>query len=138
MTTKPRKVWTVTSGAYSDFRVEAIFETEADAKVAVANGFGEDVNEMTLYPAGSRPQKRIEWRVWATVGDKPENDQEPYDRLGIEWNLIDSKRAPKRPRVDQRKTGLGVTVTAWSSDREAALKAVSDRYAQPKAEREGL
>lgn len=140
------KVWAVTDGEYSDFRVVALFETETDADAARKRGMGDDVMEMDFYAAGVKPQK-AKWvrlvaqldvetaAIWnlRTVLEKPE-DIRPF--TNEVW------RHPGRARVT---TSVGkrwvpfVSASRWQvevdgPDNERTRKVFYDLVAKTRAE----
>jgi hypothetical protein len=82
-----RTVWMVTSGEYSDYGVDGIFETEQDARTAVGAGFGgsdTDIREIDLYEPGDQPVKHLSWRAYARLsGDG--SFQEPRAHSDVVW-----------------------------------------------------
>lgn len=60
--TKPRRVWIVTSGEYSDYGVCAAFEREEDAHAAQSAGLGDRVQDFAYYPVGAAmPTSAVVW-----------------------------------------------------------------------------
>ena len=47
-------LWAITSGEYSDYNVDAVFDTEEDARAAIALGLGEEVERKILWDNASR------------------------------------------------------------------------------------
>jgi hypothetical protein len=60
---KGRKIWAVTSGQYSDYEVNILFESKEDAEAYLAEGFGDSVEKFTIMPLGYRPTITIVYRA---------------------------------------------------------------------------
>lgn len=120
-------VYVVTSGEYSDFRIEAIFETRQDADACVTRGAGEDVAEYELYGPGDdtfRLRKVFYTHVLITpdgvIGESKSDMQS--------WPSTQDKElfvsASVGPWVHQWR------VDAVAATRDAAVKAVRERAAK--------
>lgn len=126
-----REVWAVTSGEYDDYRVDCLFEVEADAHAAYVAGVGEDVQSFRLYGPGEMPRKAMVWevRAHATI-------DHAY-AAAHRWRPDEPPRLDPQPRevwthVEPNIVELSVTggparmwATAVSEDRDAALNAVT-------------
>ncbi len=132
---EPRIVYAVTSGEYSDYRVEAIFEMQAGAEQAQRAGLGDGIIEITYYPAGAPgPTAVTVWRAGGEVRlDGTGWTNEAYSRT--EWTADPTFRPPIRPRVQEHSMHASISVSAEALTKEAAEKAVSDRVAKLRAER---
>lgn len=135
----PRTIWAVSSGEYSSWNVNALFERREDADAAVAAGFGEDVQEYPLYPAGTVPTRIDYWAAAAEVTAKGsliiENSFKGiWVRPQVEWTGRGFV-LPRRPRVQLSLTHMGRThVSVEAASQEEALKACSDAVAKLRAE----
>lgn len=128
---EPKTVYSVSSGSYSDYRVEKLFESREDAERFADGGGGQYtdgfVEEFQLYPAGTEG-----YEVWRAMG---------WTSRGLDEIRIESSRAmqpgPRRPEVRTHPMlgirGMGdpgYFVSASCADRNAAIKSVKDRIAQ--------
>jgi len=81
-------IWAVSTGEYSDYSVNAIFERREDAEAAIAAGFlggsydKPEIQEMTFYAAGEQPVKRplITYYGWVNVADGTVTRDDDYRR----------------------------------------------------------
>lgn len=112
------KVWAVTDGEYSDYRVVAVFETEADAVKAMTAGLGDDTTELDYYDPSTQPQRRqwinlgvhvktgsaevVNW-YW---GSDPDEGKEP--------SPLQRWHHPTRPKIEQRVAKI--TARAYGPD----------------------
>ena len=121
------KVWIVTKGEYSDYRIEGVFSDEAKAS-RVAEMIQGDYDEYPLddarvdaIPAGNKMHTVFLYRNQAPI-------------------VIESN-----PLLDESITrhtdhhGLGwYTVITWARDKDHALKVASDKAAEAQAKLLGL
>ena len=74
---KVQQLWTVESGSYSDWRIHAVFESEADAEAWAANLRGlpnawhsdASVGRIALVPRGVAPYSVTTYYLLATLWD---------------------------------------------------------------------
>lgn len=107
-----RTIYGVTTGCYSDYTVDSLFEDKAAAEAYVAAGGGEDVEEFDYY-AGTPPMVKIWTATWHAKWY--ETDHEVLQP----WV---SQRVPS-----ERKVMAKPEFRAECTDREAAIKSVMDR-----------
>lgn len=123
-----RKVYISTSGAYSDYSVEAAYLNEEDAKNCPK---GDDYLELVLNdgPMDLRTRYHASWdtRFQATQKIHVITDDEEYD--GNEEVTLSSYKNPVMNHV---------RFAASSWDREKAVKLVSDARAQYLAKKAGI
>ena len=143
------KVFALSSGSYSDYRVNAIFRNEVDAKaVAETEGWYYDVEEYELYEetpvqrmlftihADRRRSAGREWTSEVESGWRLEERQ----RLVWPWDCTHPKnlrakiiaKAGSAAKFDD----LWFTVEGW--DEEACRKVVFDTITRLKAIQEGV
>lgn len=145
MANRVRRLWAVTTGEYSDYRVNAVFEREEDARAFIDSGFGSDsygadVTEMPYVPAGVRPRRLTVHCTSATAYRRGKlGDVAVRTYSEVVWDLGDNP-APRRPRVWENRwaDGSAVSVNAACSNPTLAEKAVRDRLARLYAEWEGI
>ena len=126
-------VYAVSSGSYSDYEVERIFELREDAEAFIEEmGGGSqwrpfDIEEFDFHPAGQRPEVYIEYaaRCW------------PDRKKEIEQTSIRTTDKPKHTPMEDITTNR-VYFACTGPDRERCLKSVSDRVAQWKAFTAGI
>lgn len=133
------KLWAVTSGEYSDYSVDGIFETEEDARAAVRLGYGEDVKPIDFFRAGDAPVKRLVW--YARSGPiTPEgvvaNGWDREARQEVTWKAASAQL--DRPEVEQDREGDRIWIYVEAPTKELAEKVLHDRIAQARAELLGL
>jgi hypothetical protein len=120
-----RTVYAATSGSYSDYAVDALFERREDAERYVAAGLAEDIEEIPLY--AEMPQLYTVYT--ATIGKRG-----PGRSVG-------QLRTTSYVTTDEPEHKTGDSdwmVTAEGPDRERVVKSVRDRYARWKAQQEGI
>lgn len=148
MRSKEKRVWAVSSGSYSDYRVHAVFSSEeaADAVCAAENrgsSYGDyGVEEYVLYDKA--PERFVEYTV--TVGRRPEDRfGDPTSAIDGGFYLWESERlvwpweasTSKNMRPTATRYGRdGITVRG--RDAESVRKTVHDAIARVKAEEAGL
>lgn len=132
------KLWAVSSGEYSDYSVNAVFDTEEDARAAVALGVGDDVLEMDYYRSGDRPVKR---HVWFAHSGRI-TAEGVHERANLSANVHEiwtpESRLASRPVVREQREGKGVWVDVQAPTKELAEKVLHDRIAKVCAELLGL
>lgn len=128
-----RTCYAVTSGEYSDYGVDRIFELREDAEAYIAKmGGGFDVEEFDYHPAGTGPvphtQYSARWREWDEAA-----------------GIVESSRQTTEPPKHRGAEHYGVPpypgrayFYASGPDRERVRKSVSDHVARYKAERDGI
>jgi len=139
-------VWLISSGDYSSYRVHAAFATEELVKeVCDAANTG---NEWSDYQVEYRelhtamPERKILYgmRVQRGYTDTTWSEVESWQQVVWPWDYEYPTTA--RPRVratGSHKPGHGWSeVSASGSDLAAVRQAFSDRWAQVKAQEEGL
>lgn len=130
-----RKVWTVESGEYSDYRVHEVFATEASANAWVAalsplSSERYEVVERVLYDDDDVPSfkpQRLCSAVWFSNEDGPR-----VSHHDIRW--------PAEPTVEVRELGGPpcILVRAYAETEAKALKVCLDAGYRLAAELEGL
>lgn len=138
-----RRVWAVSSGAYSDYGVIAIFATEKQAEdfaaVVPSHGWRSDafVEAMTFYDEGETPQAvEVFWRRGRVIDGEVVADETSSD---TQWECDGLWGDPKPlfgartycPPVDK---GVGQRVEARGTDKRKVDKAFTDRIMQAKAQ----
>lgn len=133
---EPKTIYAVTTGAYSDYCIEALYESREDAQQMVEDkrGWGpsyehvNDVEEFTLYPSGCEIHT-----VYTAEGFVGAMEVVVHERLSHE-------PGPQRPKVDvQQHWGPRPDerryrrIVAVCRDRDRAIKSVKDRLAAAKA-----
>jgi hypothetical protein len=125
-------VYAISSGEYSDYSVERIFERKEDAEKYIAamgnTGYRAlEVEEFEFHPAGDVPT--VYTSYYASI------HPEQYDEI-----RQSSERTTTKP--EHCASGLDEPGMVWifasGPDRERVLKSVSDRLAKWKAQREGI
>ena len=131
-------VWGASSGSYSDYGVNAVFERKEDAEQYVKDGLADNVEEFDFYPAGFRVPHLTVHR--ARITDRhTEIELTERSRVDIDGAAERRYKRPQARTIDNREDGQGWIIYADCTDRQAAIKAVSDRaapfqLAQPKGE----
>lgn len=121
-----RTVYAVSSGSYSDYTVDCVFERREDAERYVELKMGERVEEMTYFaefPAVHRKYSATVYKqggMWGQAGAMRLED----------WMTTDEP--------EHRYADSNFAVTAEGPDKERVIKSVRDRYATWKAEQEGV
>jgi hypothetical protein len=123
-----RTVYAVSSGCYSDYRVEALFEDEKDAEAFRMAGGGDEVEEFPYHAAGAKVVRvyRAYWKddlyvtVTAYVDDGEGTIAKHYSRPVID--------EPDEP-------WMGSRFEACCTNEEAAKKSVIDRQTALEARR---
>jgi hypothetical protein len=136
----PRTIWAATAGCYSDYRVVALFETEADAE---AHPFGDSVEEFTLYPIDHRVTVTTVFTVRLNYQDDPNDEIIAWsEAFPDDDGAVARKYA--RANVEARVTGGDWYIVCRATSRGAAVKSAADRAAEmrdrfmPTATREEL
>ncbi len=131
-------LWAISSGEYSDYSVNAVFDTEEDARAAIALGLGERLEEMDYYRAGDKPIKREIWQAHSgrINADGSMAVPEPHE-AGRMTPCVPSSR-PDRPKVTEERENGGIWITVEAPSKEMAEKVLHDRVAKVRAELLGL
>ena len=119
-----RIIWAASSGSYSDYGVDVLFETKKDAQAYVDYGFAEHVEEFKLYPAGYRPVVTKLYTAFAAswLDEMQTND---HNRVDDDGSIT---REYRHPKVSVSDLGDKYwSVNALCLDREGAIKACADR-----------
>jgi hypothetical protein len=138
-------VYVVTSGEYSDYHIDAVFDSREAAEVYCALGHGEYVEDYDVNAeATAKPTQSIVYRYWVCYPTRDtewilepayllesdiEADRQMIEvnkRYHLKWNVIDCDYHTDR------------YVYLKERNKSKALKIVRDRIAKAKAEREGL
>lgn len=131
MGNRKEKVWAVTEGSYSDYRVIAVFTTEAMAKEAVEKGMGDAVEDLPMYE--EVPERisilTIGCRMPVPSGKKwgLHKDWEPFR----EWShteLIFPDIDTWRKRLQVNHTDQALTVSG--ADHERVRKVFGEKKAE--------
>ena len=130
---EPKTVYMVTDGEYSDYRIRAVFELEADAERAQQAGLGDNVAAIMLYPADAEaPTKQTIWLASCYL-----SSSNPYRVTAFSqevWSCDPDWLQSDRPVVQEWRSPTGGSVQATAHTEEAALKAAADRAAKIRAE----
>ncbi len=138
---RPGALWAATSGEYSDYAVCALFDTEDDARAALAlGGFGDAVTQIDYYPSGDPPVKREVWYVQS--GPVLADGQALPDMYPVVAVLTTVWRrrsvSVDRPHVEQEREGNRMSVYVHAPTKDLAEKVLHDRIAKARAELLGL
>lgn len=139
-----KKIWAVSSGSYSDYRVHALFETEQGAEDAAreanANEGYEDhfTEEFTFYPKGESPEPFIIWEASIELYDDGSYGAVKVTSDGPKMDFQHYKAPPKnRPRIRQVRApylkGKGARLDVTGRTDTMVRKVVNDRLAEHKA-----
>jgi len=140
------KVYVVTSGEYSDYHIDAVFDSREAAEVYCALGNGNYVEEydVNTEPAvASTPSVVYRYQV-CRLGPKSAWISEPKyllesniesDKKEIEQNR---KYYPQKWNIIDCDCHIDRYVYLKEHNKAKALRIVRDRIAKAKAEREGL
>lgn len=136
-------LWAVTSGEYSDYSVNAVFETEEGAREAIALGLGEDVRALDYYRTGDKPVRRETWiaysgRIEADGSRTPGSMNMVPREAGRMTSWAPSSRPTDRPTVTEDRERGGLWITVEAPTKEMAEKVLHDRIAKARAELMGL
>jgi hypothetical protein len=130
-------LWAISSGDYSDYSVNAVFDTEEDARAAIALGLGERLEEMDYYRAGDTPVKREIWQAHSGRINADGSMAIPANEAGRMTPWVPSSR-PDRPKVTEERENGGIWITVEAPSKEMAEKVLHDRVAKARAELLGL
>lgn len=141
------KIYGVTTGSYSEYQVVALFESTVDAQdfIQRARISDAEVEEFNLYPTGEQPAVGVHWFASAEVWNN--GTSEDIHTWSHTWTV----KPHGEPKVNVRKYGSythGIRIVesgklklkhsmveaVYQDSKEAAIKKVSDRVAQIKAE----
>ena len=129
---EPKTVYMVTDGEYSDYRIRAVFELQADAEQAQQAGLGDDVAAIVLYAAGAPlPAKQTIWLASCYLN--PGNHRVTAFSQEV-WSCDPDWLRSDRPVVEEWRSPTGGSVQATAHTEEAARKAAADRAAKIRAE----
>lgn len=131
-----KTVYAASAGAYSDYGIYAIFESEPDAKQYVDRRntqlYGDFyVEEFKLYQTGEAPPLNHRFKAVA-------NAKQPDIVLTEEWHdgeVPDAQGYTLEPTLSQPRWWY---VETTGKNKERVLKAAHDRVAQAKALAEGI
>ncbi len=133
-----RTVWAASSGSYSDYSVDCLFETEEDAQAYIDAGHAEHVESFEMHPAGYRPNTTTVYRAFI-ASHLHEMEVSSEGRLDDDGSVTREFRRPVVNVSDQRAAWTAPSspylrggywnVSAYCLDREAAIKACADRAA---------
>jgi len=123
------KVYVVTRGSYSDYRIEACFTDKALAE-AHASKAGGEVEE---YPLFERMPRRVS--VYFKSTGHYAHLGEPHEHTTVMWEYEAAEFSP-RARVIEYNRGHGLR--SEGRDKEAVRKAFDDRWAQMRAVKAGI
>lgn len=126
--------YAVTRGCYSDYHIITITDNKENAE-RIAAAYGADVEEYEdniIDPIG----------VWWAQRDEYENGEIEWRASGKDPDCF-SEDDTKRPPVIGKSSFGGVVSEYWAAyvfakDENHAIKAGQDKYAQWKAEQEGI
>lgn len=131
---KYKTIYAVSTGSYSDYRVECLFELKEDA-----NKFADELNalddpyveEFIIFEAGSEPEKVIEYRGIIVLNDDFSTGDPSYHSRET-W--IHSANVPIRPSVEyfRRPSKSGLLMVYGRTD-VSVRKVISERVAAFKA-----
>lgn len=139
----PRTVYAVSSGTYSDYEVEYLFESRDDAEATVARiNHGQPwpntkarVEEFDLYPPGSGALRRPRKRFTAVLGVYPDATlsevevEEEYVEPGTpNWDLGVSDQRKWLSIGHPRDAAFSVSIQ--SDDETTAVKAVREKASE--------
>lgn len=128
---KPVIVYSVSNGEYSDYDVEALFESKEDAQAAAdlmnagaTYSNGHRVEEFRLYAAGTKPPVHEEWQAHFEVkAGQPLGDPE--------WThcqkYLGERNKPSSGTTKGASGRRGSWARSWTRDR--AVKAARDKAA---------
>lgn len=122
-----KKVWLVTEGSYSDYRILAVYDNEADAnKLENARGYEAGVEE---WEVNSLPTRLFtEWKIYFDA------DFNHYKTSGCPGQLYHSPQLTKGGRF----SAFPYWVLVCHDDKRTAEKIAYDTIAKFRAEKEGL
>jgi len=137
---RPGALWAVTSGEYSDYGVNALFDTEEDARAAAVRGFGDAVTQIDYYPSGDPPVQREVWmgQTGPITADGPTHSAIYPLVAGPTTVWRRRSMSVDRPHVEQEREGSRIWVTVQAPTKELAEKVLHDRIAKARAELLGL
>lgn len=122
------KVYVVTRGSYSDYRIMAVFADPELAK-AHASSVGGEVEE---YPLFEQSPKRT--AVYFKSTGHFDHLGEPHEHSSVMWEYEAAEYSPRARVIEYGRNGL----RAEGRNKEAVRKAFDDRWAQLAARRLGV
>jgi hypothetical protein len=143
---KPKVVWAVTEGDYSDYRVRCLFTTEKLAEQHKDNGGGDTVEEFLLLDR--LPVKKTIYSINArirpdgSVTAEHRDGGEPEVRTSVEFEA-GSYQGILKPIMEARTlqapyAGKDWLVRVSGTDKAKVLKSFHDRVGQAKARTLGV
>lgn len=137
------KIYILTDDTDSDYSVVCGFVREEDANRARLAGFGDDVQTLVVFGEGEGPQ-RLTVGYHASAMLHPSGDSPPQTAALTESNCETGEPIVPftgRPKVEVRRVqdfpGI-VIINVVAATENEARQVCSDRFAQLRAEREGL
>lgn len=120
------KVWMVSEGQYSDFRMIAAFSTKELAEEAKASGVGDDIYEFDINPEYIRPPAGMKyWHVQIDQDGNPPIRRgrmfQPYSYSGYTGTTIN-----KTSVVCYRSGDGAYIVNCWARDEQHAIKIANE------------
>jgi hypothetical protein len=150
MTEKPKIIYAVTEGDYSDYRVQALFTTKAlaneHAKSLTKDYSTADVEEFLLFdrPVGKKTVYSINARIWpdGTVTSEHRDRGDPKMDRSVQLEYGDYTGIPK-PIMEARLlqapySGKDWLVRVSGTDKARVMKSFQDRVAQGRARTLGI
>ena len=121
------KVYVLTEGEYSDYRVNAVFSSQTAANAAKDAGAGESIEEFELYDAV--PPQTILY-----IHERLNGRESRRAEIRWPWDIWQDPAPSERPRFYEWDHGRRV----YGTDEAAVEKAWQDREAEERAKAEGL
>lgn len=135
-----KTVYVVTSGWYSDYRIDAIFEDRRQAERHRAQrSDANDVETWTLYETGDPDPQQVV--IYGAAAEWFRNTSDEIREWSFtQWDYENEFGLGKRKRVVVKEgdAPAGHYIRAWSFNAELARKAVADRRAMYLARLEGV
>lgn len=119
------EIYIVTSGCYSDYRIEAVFTSKADAEALAAT----DADECTGYC--------VETYELDAVADKARQGLTPWEVACSLSGVASAWQTHPREVQGEGHTRFwakGISVLCWARDEQHACKIAMEKWAQWKAE----
>jgi hypothetical protein len=145
---EPTKIYAVTTGSYSDYRVKALFTSKklakaaAEATAADTESWYGDASVETFHIYDEVPEKATAWYYQANLWDDGTVTEERLTSdTALPWNLLWGE-APARPSVRFVRAPIhknkGGRLEVRGSDEQAVKQAFSDNKARILAEKAGI
>ena len=136
MSKKPKKVYVVTAGTYSDYHIEAVFEDKSLAEAHAAQLEGYDSGRVEDYTVTTEQPRKV--MVYAAASKDGEDlTFWSFDKWDYELYEV-GLGGRKKVSIQQVKAPAGYFIRGWSLDHKAVRKAVADRRAEYLAKLEGV